>query len=945
MPIAFARVSFLNAFSDGGASRALAYLGRKAILDERLGKTFRFPFAPHDLVYDNLLLPNGAPFATVAELANAIDEAERKRQRRCIGRIRWPQCGAHLIFALPPDSVLTIDEAVELVERVVRFAIGGLSLPVYVAIHDPALQRPGSVNRHVHIFIGLREVESSGLSRKKIRDLFARPRHAAAPNVGSSYVAEGLSWPDIARDLQNGMLAEIGSDALVDPPAPFGGRHWSVKTLRHSPERRISHDQLVDYQNIGLINGSPSELVARMLRGRSLIRIVEVERLLARFLDSADDRAARLDAVLTDKTVSTFTIDPADRHPRWLTTKAVARLMRKAVAVVDRAANKRRQDRSAAQPQAPALAPALAPILAMDLALASPESNIVSALKKFLSDFPHPIHRPLILGQKHSDCREMAAALGNEKPVISTFAALSAPANAKRSGKAGRIGLRRGGVAIVPHVERVDDQDLALLLLRAKRCGARLLLGYDVGRARVSCSLAARLAEALGGNPHDKADDLAGNLRAGLVDRACRALYREGQVCFESVDHRTPGADDFVVCDDGARLASVDRQIHATGLSKDGVADTLALETRSGTQMLRVGQWIVYTANNYATEHIRAGRLAKIVAAGPPHGLKVVHADGVAVELDLIKFPHVRSAHTISIREARYAHKNANLLIELTMRENSWSAALLAASRPERGVIIHVDPSVAKNLEEWIAVVTCSKPAPLLTDLQLYDAPIAELSLLMRRIDRRTPILEPRQEKRPHNEERIVDWTAPVIELAKSMPEGAQYELPDTIGPPAAHADTSSDPVPSTPRQLDALSKTQRSRLHEDLRAALYRNSDARLALARLQSALAPRDDQADVTFDNLLRACPADGPMATLMQVLMEREDEAGPEEFSELELPNEMSARMPRAWSLWEMWQFRLDLNTMALSFSDWPMPLGPVTPGSRSVAGNERQSGFQV
>jgi hypothetical protein len=358
-----------------------------------------------------------------------------------------------LIIAVPPDPVLTLDEVVELVERVVRLAVGGSSsLAVYIVIHDPALESPGAVTRHAHVLLGLREVEGTGLSRNKIRHLFAQARHAAAPNAHRSYVAEALSWPDIARDLQSTLFAEITSDAVVDPPAPFPGRHWSAKTLRHSPERRTRHDQSVDRRNFELINGDPAELVARMLRGRSVMRIDEVRRLLARFLDGADEREQRLDAILTDPVIATLANDPAEPQPRWLTTKAVHDLMRKTVAIMDRAATRRR-------------------------------------------------------------CRSYGA---------------------------------RGG-----RVRRLQ----------------RLKASRQHGS----------------GNPRGPFESRRGQSNAcGRGDRGPLALQR--------------------------------------------------------------GQWIVYTANDYTTEHIRAGRFAKFVDACSPDVLEVIHPNGVGATLDPRLFPHVRSS-------------------------------------------------------------------------------------------------------------------------------------------------------------------------------------------------------------------------------------------------------------------------------------------------------------
>jgi len=553
MPIAFIKVRFLNVLRGGGACKVVAYLGHKAILDERLEKTFDYREVADDLVYEDLMLPDGTSFATAAKLANALDEAERRRQRRATKRKRWPQIGAHFIFALPSDSVVTLDEAVELAKRLVRFILrGSSSLPVLIVIHDPALAEPGNEARHAHIFVGLREVEGSGLSRKKIRGLFAQARHAAQPNVHGSYIAEAVNWPDIARDLQTMFFAEICSDALVDPPAPFAGRHWSAKTRRESPERRTRHDKLVDRQNTELINGAPAELVTRLLRGRSVMRIDEVRRLQARFLDGADDRENRLDTIVTDPAIVTYASQPNDQRPGWLTCSAIDDVIREAVALVDRAAADRHD-------------PPLSDPSHLAVAVGDSERAVFEKLKVQILNCVPPIHRPLILGRANSESHGLAAELRDTHAVVGTFAALrDAPLRSPHSGRRKKIGIRRGGLVVVPHAELVGDQNLADLLLRAEKCSARVMLGYDPSRASPSCRLAAHLADTLGDRTPSAIEKAARDLRAGLVHRACHGLNQHGTLRFEPADEPTRAAAEFVVCNDVGRLAAMDRALQET---------------------------------------------------------------------------------------------------------------------------------------------------------------------------------------------------------------------------------------------------------------------------------------------------------------------------------------------------------------------------------------------
>lgn len=904
MAIAFVRAHFLNVTNSGGACKTFAYLGRTAILDERLGTTFDYAGIARDLVYERLILPSAAPFQTAPQFANALDEAERRRQRRSTNRKRWPQFGAHLIFALPPDPILTLDETAELVDRLVTFATSGSSaLPAYVAIHDPALAAPGSINRHAHVLIGLREIDGTGLSRRKVRHLFARPRHAAAANFRTSYIAEALHWPDIARDLQNMMFAEVGSSALVDPPAPFAGRHWSAKALRHSPERRARYDETTYRQNVELINGDPAMLVAGLLRGRSAMRVDEVRGLIARFLDSEEDRQWRLDKILTDTEVVTLARDGTETEPRWITTKVIYDVTCEALAVVDREVAARRAGGPSRHP-------------ALEITVASEEATIVAALAERLSGSSRRVHRPLVIGQKHSDCRALATAIEGSRPTVGTFKALEAAPRRNNRGRSDRVGLRRAGFIFVPHAEGVSDQDLATLLLRAERYRARLLLGYDVSRMSPSGNLAARLADKLGGGPVVDVEDVAPYLKAGLVDEACRALYRNHRVRFDAPDGEAREAFDFVVSDDQDRLASLDREIRSarSGGGEIAVTDHLSLVH---------GQWIVYTASDYNTQHIRAGRFARVVGACSPHIIEVVDTEGVKAALDATSFPRIRSAFAISVREARRAPKGASLLIEATTRQHAWSAALLAASRAEKA-ILQLNPAVAKNLTEWIAVVSRSKPAPLPTGLTLRDDPQAEINVLMRRIYSGMAKNEQELSTLSSSGIRFDDWLEPMPE-----PGLTTRALPNVDYDAAAFAREVSSPQAAVnspafaPHPSGSLSDAQRRQLTEEIRAAIFRTADTRLALHRLQTALAPANDQRQINADNLVRACPANGPMAALIDVLLGRPEQTEPDKLADLELPADMTARTERPWGIWEMWQFRSDLRTMASSGSNWPIP----------------------
>ncbi len=881
MPIAYARLTFLNLLPDGGACKALAYLGRTAIRDQGMERMFDFTGIAEDLVYEALLLPDGAPFATVSEFANALDGEERSRQRRDVDRERWPQVGASLVLALPPDPVLTLGEGAELVKRVVRLACGGSSaLPVYVAIHDPAVETPGAVNRHAHIFFALRAIEGAGLSRTKVRDLFAQPRHAGDRCKTSSYVAEGLHWPSLARDLQTQLLAEIGSAAVVDPPAPVAGRHWSARTLREAPELRDHHNKTLLRENLKLIDGPPVELIARMLRGRSLMRIDEVHRLLARFLDGGDDREQRLHAILTDPGIVAFSGDPEASRPRWVTTRLVQDLTRKAAEAVDRTTI------HAGEAPHPGLPVAR-------IAIRSSASAVVDELERLLSAPPRAIHRPLVVGRNHSDCGPLAARLADAEPIVGTFASLNTTLSPSLDGGR-RLETGPDGVIIVPRAENAPDQDLARLIVLAERHGAHLLLGFDISRAAPSCSLASGLADKFREPGESEAIEPAAALRAGLVAHACRALHEAGRLRFGGGDREVRGDADFLVVDDVDRLRSAYRDPDSSPRETVG-ATTFDVDIAGGRQLLRRDAWIVYTRDDYATPHTRAGRFARVVASRSPASLSVIHPDGTDATLDLHAYPHIRPADTISIREARHAPQDGRLLIEVTRAQHAWSAAVLAADRGTNA-IIDIEPSVARDIDEWIAAVARSKPAPPLTAL----TPARSSEDIDIRFD---------------------DWVERIDDLFPARSRQTPHHLPDA---PAALADSAVGLAAAAPAPL---TEEQRVRLHDDVRKVLHSNADTRLGLARLQSALASDNPAREVIADDLLRVCPDGTASALLVQALMGRQERRESGKLDELELAEEMTAMMPRAWSAWELWALRMDLATMASTYSHWPMPPGPL------------------
>lgn len=257
MGIVFANVRFMRLLLNSGACDILAYTGRSAMFVQRSGRTVDYRGLPYDLVHEEIIAPVGAlsVFATTEEFANAVDSAEVAHVRRPLTeRERYPQIGAGIVATLPPDSQMTLDEVIEIPHRMVDQVRGDRSLVIHAALHDPALITPGAVTRHVHLFVPSREYQDGQFVGRKIRGIFARPRHSAQPNVRGSYIAEGVDWPRLSWEIQQTLFTECASDQMVDPIAPHSEPHWAPNIYRTDLERVSRHRALAKSLNLGAIH-------------------------------------------------------------------------------------------------------------------------------------------------------------------------------------------------------------------------------------------------------------------------------------------------------------------------------------------------------------------------------------------------------------------------------------------------------------------------------------------------------------------------------------------------------------------------------------------------------------------------------------------------------------------------------------------------------------------
>ena len=922
MAIAFLRVEFVKLRPDSGACKLFSYLSRGTVRDRRLGKTFDFRRLDRDLVHAEIICPVPLPdgLANSEDLANAIDLAEFGKVRRDLGRRqRLPQIGASLVLALPPDEEAFLDEAIEMVHRTIRAIVGDLAIPALICLHDPARITPGAQNRHAHIHIGLREIEKGRLATIKTRGLFARPR-CATGREGKIFVAEGIDAPALSWEIQQVLFNEIGVDQVVDPPAPYAEPQWTRKAYRNDP-RVADHAWRTRERNRETILGDPARLVELVLRGRSSIQTAELNRLLDRFIDAEENRERQLERILDDPGIVGLA-EPSGREPRLVTTKAIHALMRDAARLIDRAAVETE--------------PAIMAITAAD------HARVAGKIGRLLGDMA-PEVPPILLGQCHSDLEQTREVLASVRPTCATIKsfieAVADPAGGEPVDRARQM-------VIVPKAESLDDQTLARAIVAADRRQLRLVLGHDQGRETgIACRrLAAYAAErlAIGADPDPGVDlppdAIERHLRAGLIATAVRALASECDLIFEPLDeaHVDRSAGDFIVSDDPKRVVAW----NARQLRLERADASPGREDMTDAPGFRKGDAVVCTRTDYGElpPRIRAGLVGRIVSIDPKGAaVELQRPDGEATTV--VGDPSgIRLARCLTIREARRIQPPARLVLEVGSSRHVWASLLLAA---RYGATLIVDPAVARDLDGLVAAARTSIAGALPHEL---SEPRSAPDVAIHPPEAEVPTPANPAIKIETVPEFVADFVRRRAIKALAEPTGTRKQpAPATRTPSAVpgRRDKIAAPEPQGParrnagRRMAAAAPAERRNgraagipigLHEKLRAILAR-PECRLGLQRLQAALRQEGDDGDLAAERLFELCRVDGPTAILIHAMRPRpKADTETDAMAELDLPATLAVNAPRAWTPWDLYQFRMDLLTMSSRFADWQSAFPP-------------------
>jgi hypothetical protein len=880
-------VQFTHVRSDGGAPETVAYLGRCEVLDVRLAQRFDFQHLGGDLVHSEIMLTEGVSkaFEDLEYLANGIDEAEVYRLQGDIdNRLRRTQNGAVLVLALPPASEMTLTEAIELTKRVALSIAGNRRLAIHIVIHDPAMMHPGARNRHAHLFFPRRELENDEVAGPAIRDLFARPLQVANSDA---VTVEGNRWPDFYRRQQQRYFAELGIELVVDPIAPFPGRHWPSDIRRDDP--RIQRSQSRTRRlNVQAIHADPARLLDKLLRGLSMIRIAELQRLLDRFIDSEAGRQSILETILSRPDIVTLAIAPAAAKPRFVTTAAVYDSVRRACELVDRAAG----------------AEGLGAICAITAA------SHAAVVKRFDELFGRTAWgRPLVLGNNHSESRNLSNVIRHLQPEVATIKrALSDPKSAF-PGQSNAKSRAQSRLIIVSRAESVEDQTLAKLIIAAHERSALLILLHDQSKQngivsrRLAAYAADRLATVEEFGKESYAEAVERLLGAGLIGPAIQSLAQHRDMIFKTIEDPEETEFDFLVCNDSRKVKDSVEEIRSFRLRQG----KLQAPTRLGHPLkpvwLSQGERIVFTRDDHAVRppKIRAGEIAQILEIDSTRNAIRVALSGGGIEtIELRRFSHFRSAHAIPVRDARYLDREYSLQITVTDAHHVWAALVLAVQHPLATLVI--DPSVATDIPSLIAATHRSVHAALPHQLTPRRDPNAEIVAIVNGTQPASPIsgtFEPDLLPEPAASEIV-------SARARKAPRSETFKL-ERFPEPAPPARNNSPPI---------------APLHERARAILDLNPHTRRGVERLREMLSNGNPDQNANAENVLSLWGENTLMAEVVRLLQgPRSSSTETTTMINLDLPPEIEQWSPREWDDWELYRLRIDLSALQFDFANWP------------------------
>jgi hypothetical protein len=739
MAIPYIAARIVRLTETSGPCAIIAYLGRTTVRAQRTGIRHDYRRLTGDVVYEDVWLPEEAParLAGPAALANAMEAAERVRTWD--DRQRLPQPAWSLIIALPPDREVSLDEAIEIVDRIVAEIRGEYRLAAYVAIHEPRLRKRTALspNRHAHVILPLRELTPDGFATTKLRELFARVRTMSdtirerASVKRPYYVAEGVSWPDLAWSVQNRYFLEIGSELRVQPIAAVPQDHWPALMWSTEPEAVDKYLRDLHKQNRAFALDDGLELVTVLMRGRSTLLLEDLRAFLERCIDDPATRRDRINAILAHPEIVECVPSRQGAKADRITTREIHRLLTDAIAVVDRCVKNQSERLQAVR--------------------GSTSQEVINAIQDALKKWGVDRSNTDNEGTEGTDVVLIGESLSHIDgdrwiPVTGLTEGKPTPVQ-KLKGPPEEWKLAQ--LVVLPRAEMVSDIDLARILLEVDRRGVGLLLGVDEGHAdgvvdhRLAVEIATRLtatdreeqAQLLvtGSVTHlRRAEEL---LRAGFVAPAVKIMEDAGLLRFRrepptaEFERTVPRSDAVLVIDDPRLRRTVNDALHEAAIRGD-TGEQFA--SGLGPSMsFAVGEPVVISKTDYGEvpPRLREGTIAQVVMNSEPRELILKYRNGGETTIRGDACAHLRPAYALSIREARtLVACRIPTAIEVTRVSSAW-AALLLACRMNGNAVVMISPAVAASSSELASAVELAFPSALPSSFEIRpnpEAPVAK---------------------------------------------------------------------------------------------------------------------------------------------------------------------------------------------------------------------------
>lgn len=230
--IGFARFAFVKRSEGKNACHKSAYNSRSLCHFEgtkfQESCTYSFTNCKDGTAYSEVFLPEHVDekFKNREYLWNAVEKIENRKN----SQVSW-----EMVFALPDDECVTLEDKIELCQRFVKECFVSYGSAVQVDIHYPSEGK----NWHAHFLGTLREFDETGkeFSKNKMREGFI-------PDVRNGRVMFPENWRKYAVDLQNNFFEEKGYDITVDPSGAIAQKHIGPQRFRGRSQSLIEANEL-----------------------------------------------------------------------------------------------------------------------------------------------------------------------------------------------------------------------------------------------------------------------------------------------------------------------------------------------------------------------------------------------------------------------------------------------------------------------------------------------------------------------------------------------------------------------------------------------------------------------------------------------------------------------------------------------------------------------------